>query len=133
MILTIAALATTSLLASHLLDEVEKVCSAVIVLKNGVKYYEGPVNGLTQTYGYFEIAAENKEQLLSFLETHSALGEIIEENGVFQVVATKELSSIELSKDLQKAKIVMTHFTKKQPSLESQFLSITQTQKHAST
>jgi ABC-2 type transport system ATP-binding protein len=133
LILTIAAQGTTILLASHLLDEVEKVCSDVIVLKNGVKYYEGPVNGLTQTYGYFEIAAENKEQLLSFLETHSALGEIIEENGVFQVVATKELSSIELSKDLQKAKIVMTHFTKKQPSLESQFLSITQTQKHAST
>lgn len=133
LILTIAAQGTTILLASHLLDEVEKVCSDVIVLKNGVKYYEGPVNGLTQTYGYFEIAAENKEQLLSFLEAHSALGEIIEENGVFQVVATKELSSIELSKDLQKAKIVMTHFTKKQPSLESQFLSITQTQKHAST
>lgn len=133
LILTIAAQGTTILLASHLLDEVEKVCSDVIVLKNGVKYYEGPVNGLTQTYGYFEIAAENKEQLLSFLEANSALGEIIEENGVFQVVATKELSSIELSKDLQKAKIVMTHFTKKQPSLESQFLSITQTQKHAST
>lgn len=133
LILTIAAQGTTILLASHLLDEVEKVCSDVIVLKNGVKYYEGPVNGLTKTYGYFEIAAENKEQLLSFLEIHSALGEIIEENGVFQVVATKEFSSIELSKDLQKAKIVMTHFTKKQPSLESQFLSITQTQKHAST
>ena len=39
LILTIAAQGTTILLASHLLDEVEKVCSDVIVLKNGVKYY----------------------------------------------------------------------------------------------
>ena len=39
LILTIAELGTTILLASHLLDEVEKVCTDVIVLKNGVKYY----------------------------------------------------------------------------------------------
>jgi ABC-2 type transport system ATP-binding protein len=68
LITKIAEEGTTILLASHLLDEVEKVCNQVIVLKNGVKYYEGPVDGITQTYGYFELKAKNLEVLESFLK-----------------------------------------------------------------
>ena len=39
----IASKGTTILLASHLLDEVEKVCSHVVVIRNGVKLYAGSV------------------------------------------------------------------------------------------
>jgi len=131
LIITIAEQGTTILLASHLLDEVEKVCSDVIVLKNGVKFYEGAVNGLTQTHGYFEIAAENEEQLLNFLKMHSDLGKIKKENQYYHVSLEKNISTTEFSKELQKAGILLTHFSKKQPSLESQFLSLTQTKKHA--
>ena len=42
LIFKIAEGGTTILLASHLLDEVEKVCNQVIVLKNGVKFYAFP-------------------------------------------------------------------------------------------
>ena len=127
LILTIAELGTTILLASHLLDEVEKVCTDVIVLKNGVKYYEGAVDGLSQTHGYFEIATENNKQLLSFLRAHSSIGEISKENQYYKATLTKDLSTAIFSKEIQEAGILLTHFSKKQPSLESQFLSITQT------
>lgn len=127
LILTIAELGTTILLASHLLDEVEKVCTDVIVLKNGVKYYEGAVDGLSQTHGYFEIATENNKQLLSFLRAHSAIGEISKENQYYKATLTKDLSTAIFSKEIQEAGILLTHFSKKQPSLESQFLSLTQT------
>jgi len=40
----IAGKGTTILLASHLLDEVEKVCSHVVVLRKGVKLYAGRVD-----------------------------------------------------------------------------------------
>ncbi|MEK9613963.1 MAG: ATP-binding cassette domain-containing protein, partial [Flavobacteriaceae bacterium] len=56
-ITNIAKTGTTILLASHLLDEVEKVCNQVIVLKNGVKFYEGPVDQITQTHGFYELQA----------------------------------------------------------------------------
>ena len=42
----IANQGTTILLASHLLDEVEKVCSHVIVLRYGVTLYQGTVDGM---------------------------------------------------------------------------------------
>src|SRR5690606_17377423 len=50
----IAALGTTILLASHLLDEVEKVCSHVLVLRRGQILYSGRVDGMSSNQAYFE-------------------------------------------------------------------------------
>ena len=53
----IAAQGTTILLASHLLDEVEKVCSHVLVLRKGVVLYSGSVTGMSANEGFFELVA----------------------------------------------------------------------------
>lgn len=58
---------TTILLASHLLDEVEKVCSHVVVIKNGKKLYSGKVDEMTASYGYIEVNADNRILLLQKL------------------------------------------------------------------
>ena len=43
---------TTILLASHLLDEVEKVCSHVVVIREGVKLYSGRVDEMSISYWF---------------------------------------------------------------------------------
>ena len=126
----IAALGTTILLASHLLDEVEKVCSDVIVLKDGVKYYEGSVNEMSQSYGFFEIASESEKTLLTFLKKHPSIGEIQKVNNFLKATLTDEIDNTEFFKELQKAEINISHFTKKKSSLEELFLSLTQTNKN---
>jgi ABC-2 type transport system ATP-binding protein len=126
----IAALGTTILLASHLLDEVEKVCSDVIVLKDGVKYYEGSVNEMSQSYGFFEIATESEKILLTFLKKHPSIGEIQKVNNFLKATLTDEIDNTEFFKELQKAEINISHFTKKKSSLEELFLSLTQTNKN---
>src|SRR5690554_7965214 len=50
----IANQGTTILLASHLLDEVEKVCTHVVVLRKGVKLYSGRVDEMISSHGFFE-------------------------------------------------------------------------------
>ncbi|HHC81129.1 MAG TPA: ATP-binding cassette domain-containing protein, partial [Flavobacteriia bacterium] len=50
----IAGQGTTILLASHLLDEVEKVCTHVVVIRNGIKLYSGRVDEMTASKGLFE-------------------------------------------------------------------------------
>ena len=127
LIIKIAKTGTTILLASHLLDEVEKVCNQVIVLKNGVKFYEGPVDGISQTYGYFELKAKNLDILKQFLEGIPQVESIEEENNSLKVFLKEELESEELSKKMAEAKIFVSHLTKKKPSLEDQFLTLTQT------
>ena len=128
LIITIAEMGTTILLASHLLDEVEKVCNEVIVLKNGVKYYEGPVDRITQTFGYFELNAIDQKALANFLKSLPQAKEVKLENNLVKLNLNAELSEEELSKKLAKAKIFATHFVKKRPSLEQQFLTLTKAQ-----
>ena len=63
----IAKNGTTILLASHLLDEVEKVCSHVVVLRKGEKLYSGRVDEMISSHGFFELKTEKHQELLDFL------------------------------------------------------------------
>ena len=126
LITTIAELGTTILLASHLLDEVEKVCNQVIVLKEGVKFYEGPVEEVSQSFGFFELRANDRKALTQFIKTLSEVKEVKLENNYLKVLLKEELSEEVLLKKLTKAYIYCTHFVKKRPSLEDQFLNLTQ-------
>src|SRR5690606_3241705 len=57
----IANQGTTILLASHLLDEVEKACSHVVVLRKGVKHYSGRVDEMISSHLFSELKCENQE------------------------------------------------------------------------
>jgi ABC-2 type transport system ATP-binding protein len=58
---------TTILLASHLLDEVEKVCTHVVVLKEGKKLYSGTVDEMTSSHGLFELKVDTDKEKLFYL------------------------------------------------------------------
>ena len=67
----IAKNGTTILLASHLLDEVEKVCSHVVVIRDGVKLYSGRVDKMSASHGLFELNTnEPKNKLISILNNN---------------------------------------------------------------
>lgn len=116
---------TTIILASHLLDEVEKVCNEVIILKSGVKFYEGPVGSISQNFGYFELRAKDLVILKKILEVIPEVKSVEEENNSLKVYLNTDLQSEVLSEKLAKAQIFVTHLAKKEPSLEDQFLNIT--------
>jgi len=123
---TISKMGTTILLASHLLDEVEKVCDEVIVLKKGVKYYQGPLDAITNSFGYFEVKATDPKALEEKLITLDPVKEVQKEQHLLVVYLKEELSEEKLFKELVAAELVITHFIKKHPSLETQFLTLTQ-------
>ena len=116
---------TTILLASHLLDEVEKVCNEVIILKSGVKFYEGPADSISQNFGYFELRAKDLVILKKILEVIPEVESIEEENNSLKVYLNTDLQSEVLSEKLAKAQIFVTHLAKKELSLEDQFLNLT--------
>ncbi|MDE1208219.1 ABC transporter ATP-binding protein [Tenacibaculum larymnensis] len=124
----IAKNGTTILLASHLLDEVEKVCSHVVVIRNGIKLYSGRVDEMTASNGFFELQADNQETLKQLLENHSAIGSIKEENGVLIASLASELSASEINTFLFNKGVSLSHLVKRKPSLEQQFLDLTNNQ-----
>jgi len=122
----IAANGTTILLASHLLDEVEKVCSHVVVIREGIKLYSGRVDEMTASKGFFELNTENqKEKLSEILNNHSAISTVKEEQGKLVAMLQEELSATDLNAYLFKNGITLSHLIKRMPSLEQQFLTLT--------
>ena len=121
----IANQGTTILLASHLLDEVEKVCSHVIVIRNGVTLYQGTVDGITANEGFFELESENLEQLKSALQHFSQIEKIEKDENKLLVYLNNNLDSGELNSYLFQQNITLTHLVKRKHSLEEQFLELT--------
>lgn len=121
----IASHGTTILLASHLLDEVEKVCSHVIVLQNGKKLYEGLTHEMSHSYGVIELKASDLHLLKNSLESFDGIGSIKSENGLLVANLTKERTSESINKHLFEKGIIVSHLVKRKPNLEQQFLDLT--------
>ena len=123
-IASIAEKGITIIIASHLLDEIEKVCSHVIVLKEGSAIYSGTVDQMTNSRGFFEILSDDIDFLKATLE-HFQLFESVDFNGKFLIANIKEdISASELNKRLVEEGIYISHLSKKKQSLESQFLEL---------
>ena len=117
---------TTILLASHLLDEVEKVCSHVVVIREGIKLYSGRVDEMTASKGLFELkTANDKIKLLTLLEQHHSIGAVKEEGEFIIAYLIEEMEATEINTFLFKNGIVVSHLVKRKPSLEQQFLDLT--------
>lgn len=123
---TIAKSGTTILLASHLLDEVEKVCSHVVVIRQGVKLYSGRVDEMTASNGLFELKSESDEaKLLQILESHSAIGSVRKEDEIIIANLNSKMEAAEINRFLFDQGITLSHLVKRMPSLEQQFLELT--------
>lgn len=121
----IASQGTTILLASHLLDEVEKVCSHVLVLQKGKILYSGTVDGMSSNEGFFELQSENNDALIKVLQSHSAIEKVVTEDGKVLVYLKSPLAAADLNKYLFENNIFLNHLVKRKTSLEDQFLELT--------
>ncbi len=125
-ILEIAAKGTTIILASHLLDEVEKVCSHVVILEKGKTLYSGRVDEMTASFGYFELNSGSNQNLKSALESLEFFEKIMDNGSHLKAILKEDLSAETLNKLLFEKGIVLNHLVKRKESLEQQFLQITQ-------
>jgi ABC-2 type transport system ATP-binding protein len=122
----IASQGTTILLASHLLDEVEKVCSHVLVLRYGEILYNGTVDGMIAHEGFFELQAENMEGLLQILLQHPDIEKASEAEGKITAYFKKIVEPSALNKYCFENKVILNHLALRKLSLEEQFLALTQ-------
>jgi ABC-2 type transport system ATP-binding protein len=122
---TISQQGTTILLASHLLDEVEKVCTHVVVLRKGKNLYSGRVDELISSHGFFELKTHQRDDLLKLLETHPNFSHIKIENDLITAFLENPMEAEEFNRLLFKNGIVLSHLVKRKESLEEQFLQLT--------
>jgi ABC-2 type transport system ATP-binding protein len=119
----IAANGKTIILASHLLDEVQKVCSHFAVLKKGNLVHCGPVADVGVGKETVEINADASnfnEALLAFPGTEA----VHRENGVFVVTLQASHRGKDLNQYLVGQGVVVNHLVTRKKSLEKMFLEI---------
>ncbi|MDB9732855.1 ATP-binding cassette domain-containing protein [Polaribacter sp.] len=122
----IASKGTTILLASHLLDEVEKICSHVIVIRNGIKLYSGSVDEMTASKGFLELKIEkDEEKLLAALELHPSVKKVVKNQEIIIATLKDDTSATEMNTFLFEKDLILSHLVKRKPSLEQQFLDLT--------
>lgn len=124
-LLEIAARGKTIIMASHILDEVEKVCSHVAIIKNGKLLATGPVGAIISNDRLIEVAAADREALLSLLRGLSLVNRIDEENGRLTLSVDEALTAADLNRLAYEKGVVLTHLVARPRSLESEFLEIT--------
>ena len=124
----IAQQGTTILLASHLLDEVEKVCTHVVVLRKGVNLFSGRVDELISSHGFFELKTHQKDDLLKLLESNPNFSHTKIENDLVTAFLENPMEAEEFNRLLFKNNIVLSHLVKRKESLEEQFLQLTDNQ-----
>ncbi len=121
----IAKSGTTILLASHLLDEVEKVCSHVVVLRKGERLYSGRVDEMISSHGFFELKCDRNEILIKLLEEHKSIGKIKVENNLITAFLNEPMEASTFNKMMFDQGITLSQLVKRKESLEEQFLQLT--------
>ena len=119
----IAADGKTIILASHLLDEVQKVCTHFAVLRRGKLMHSGLVDEVGKGEEIVEVMAYH-DDLSVLLQEFAGSATIKKENGLFQVMMKDGFHSQDLNKFLIDKGIVTSHLVTKKKTLEKQFLEI---------
>jgi len=114
----------TIVLASHLLDEVEKVCSHVLVLEKGKKRYAGPVGEVLGGALSIEVAAKDMMLLETVLSQMPQVKTIKKQHGFFVLGVHEGLVPELLNKKLAEQGIYLTHLAVRTKSLEKYFLEL---------
>jgi ABC-2 type transport system ATP-binding protein len=130
----------TIILASHLLDEVEKVCTHVAILKKGTLLTSGDISGALSKEGnvstvedvpksketsIIEVVADNLENLAEVLKSLNGVLDVKESEGIVTITHySKELTPQQVNRHCFDNGIVISRLTVRNKNLESKFLEI---------
>ncbi|MBK7096446.1 MAG: ATP-binding cassette domain-containing protein [Saprospiraceae bacterium] len=115
----------TVIMASHILDEVEKICSHVAIIKKGKLLASGMVGELLSSDYLLEINALDENKLLAFIKESSLIKKVFKNDKFWICNIDKSINSDDISRMAFEQGLVLNHFNVKKQSLEEEFLTIT--------
>lgn len=115
----------TIIMASHILDEVEKICSHVAILKSGELLASGPIGAILSNDQFAEINAEDQPKLLQWIEDKEFIKLIKKEKNFIECSITEDINAAQLNTLLLNDGIALTHLVVRTRKLEEEFITIT--------
>jgi ABC-type multidrug transport system ATPase subunit len=114
----------TVILASHILDEVEKVCTHVAVLSKGKLLAQGTTSELLKSADVIEIAADNLDKLQSVLEKNTLVKKIVRNGNILELTVDPATPMERITEPVARAGLSATHLLRRATKLESRFLDL---------
>jgi ABC-2 type transport system ATP-binding protein len=121
----IASKGNTVIMASHILDEVEKICDHVAIIKNGRMLASGPIGAIMSKDTIIEINAQNNEALHDLLKNHPAVKTVHRKLEWIECTVDESESIESFSRSIYDQGIVPTRIVARKTRLEEEFLQIT--------
>ena len=118
----------TIIIASHILDEVEKVCTHVGILKMGKLIASGRVDKLLVMDRVVTMSAPDNTKLKEILEKSGLVKSIMEDVDSITATILSETEPGEINKYVAEKGITLTRLEVNKPTLESQFLELVREQ-----
>ena len=117
----------TIIMASHLLDEVEKVCTHVAILQKGTLLTHGHVDEILVQEDIVETGAANTQQLLLALQSYPGASQVKVNEQYVQVFFPTGTASLEaVNQYCFSHGITLNHLRLRKKSLEAKFFELTQ-------
>ena len=116
----------TIIMASHLLDEVEKVCTHVAILKKGTLITAGHVDEVLSNEDIVEVSSTDPAQLYSLLQNFPGCTHIKQDGKLVQLffpIGTARLE--EVNRFCFEKGIILNQLLAKKKSLETKFFELT--------
>ncbi len=116
----------TIIMASHLLDEVEKICTHVAILKKGELITEGSVEDVLADEDIIEISAADPDKLEQVLKEYPRTTEVIRNGRYLYLHFSKGVSvPEEINSFCFSHGITLDHLLHKKKRLEARFFELT--------
>lgn len=123
----------TIIMASHILDEVEKVCTHVAIIQKGVLKTVGSVkevmSGAAQTSDnknvLIELSAENNDALRNVLQQLNGVDDIHPLGDHLEISCNENITAAIVNKFCFDNGVILNRLSEKRKSLETRFLEIT--------
>ncbi|MEM6723319.1 MAG: ABC transporter ATP-binding protein [Bacteroidota bacterium] len=125
LILQIAQQGKTIIMASHILDEVEKICSHVAIIKRGVLLTSGSVESIINAQPTIEVASDDLTLLKAALAGSKGILDLNVQGDKLMVTLEDEYGPAYLNELAHQKGILLHHLFLKKKSLEEEFLDIT--------
>jgi ABC-2 type transport system ATP-binding protein len=116
----------TIIMASHLLDEVEKVCSHVAILKRGELITSGKVNEILSNEDIVEVSSADNKKLFEILQSMNGKNKVTDDSEVLKIFFPVGAADLAAVNDFCfNNGIILNHLILKKKSLEARFFELT--------
>ncbi|UKN03651.1 ABC transporter ATP-binding protein [Paracrocinitomix mangrovi] len=121
----IAADGKTILIASHQLDEIEKVCTDVVILKKGVVIAQSDVESILHSAKQIVIKSDKVEACKEIINNKEGIDLVSVNDGEMILSVAENISTADVNQLFFEKGVVLSELRIMKKSLEAQFLEIT--------